>query len=101
MKITVIGLGLIGGSMAITLRKEGVAAELFGIDRNEENAAKAVQLGLVDKILPENEALSQSDLVIVSIPVNATCALLPSVLDAVNPNAVVTDTGSTKNLICK
>ncbi len=101
MKVTVIGLGLIGGSMAITLRKEGIAAELFGVDRNEANAAKAVELGIVDKILPENEALPQSDFVIVSIPVNATAALLPSVLDAVNENAVVIDVGSTKNLISK
>jgi prephenate dehydrogenase len=101
MKVTVIGLGLIGGSMAITLRKQGVATELFGIDRSEANAAKALELGLVDRILPENEALHQSDLVIISIPVNATCALLPSVLDEVNANTVVIDAGSTKNLICK
>ncbi len=101
MKVTIIGLGLIGGSMAITLRKEGIATELFGIDRNEANAAKAVELGIVDKILLENEALSQSDFVIVSIPVNATAATLPSVLDAVNENAVVIDVGSTKNLISK
>jgi prephenate dehydrogenase len=101
MKITIIGLGLIGGSMAITLRKEGVATTLFGIDRNEANASKALELGLVDEILPEKDALSQSDLVIISIPVNATCELLPSVLDAVNANAVVIDSGSTKNLICK
>lgn len=101
MKVTVIGLGLIGGSMAITLRKESLASQLFGIDRSEANAAKALELGLVDKILPENEALRQSDLVIVSIPVNAACALLPSVLDEVNGNAVVIDSGSTKNLICK
>jgi prephenate dehydrogenase len=101
MKITIIGLGLIGGSMAITLRKEGVATTLFGIDRNEANASKALELGLVDEILPEKDALSQSDLVIISIPVNTTCELLPSVLDAVNANAVVIDSGSTKNLICK
>jgi prephenate dehydrogenase len=101
MKVTVIGLGLIGGSMAITLRKEGIASQLFGIDRSEANATKALELGLVDKILPEDEALRQSDLVIVSIPVNAACALLPSVLDEVNGNAVVIDSGSTKNLICK
>lgn len=101
MKVTVIGLGLIGGSMAIALRKEGMAKTVFGIDRSETNAAQAIELGLVDKILPEDEALSQSDLVIVAIPVNATCALLPTVLDVVNPNAVVIDTGSTKNLICK
>jgi len=94
-------LGLIGGSMAIALRKTGLASELFGIDLDPENAKKALELGLVDKILPEDEALSKADLVILAIPVNATCAFLPSVLDAVNKNATVIDLGSTKNLICK
>ena len=101
MKVTIIGLGLIGGSMAIALRKTGLASELFGIDLNPENAKKALELGLVDKILPEDEALSKADLAILAIPVNATCAFLPSVLDAVNKNATVIDLGSTKNLICK
>jgi prephenate dehydrogenase len=101
MKVTIIGLGLIGGSMAVALRKSGLASELMGIDVNPENARKALALGLVDKILPEDEALVKADLVILAIPVNATCAFLPSVLDAVNKNATVIDTGSTKNLICK
>jgi len=101
MKVTVIGLGLIGGSMAIALRKKGLASELFGIDLNPENAKKALELRLIDKILPEDEAISKADLVILAIPVNATCAFLPSVLDAVNKNATVIDLGSTKSLICK
>ncbi len=101
MKVTIIGLGLIGGSMAIALRKTGLASELFGIDLNPENAKKALELKLVDKILPEDEALSKADLIILAIPVNATCAFLPSVLDAANKNATVIDLGSTKNLICK
>jgi len=101
MRATIIGLGLIGGSMAIALRKKGLASELVGIDLNPENAKKALDLGLVDKILPEDEALSKADLIILAIPVNATCAFLPSVLDAVNKNATVIDLGSTKNLICK
>ena len=101
MRVTVIGLGLIGGSMAIGLRKTGLASELIGIDLNKNNAEKAVELGIVDKILPEDEALAQADLVILAIPVNATGALLPGVLDAVNKHATVIDTGSTKNLICK
>lgn len=101
MKVTIIGLGLIGGSMAIALRQKGLADELFGIDLNPENARKAVELGLVDKILPEDEALGKADLVFLAIPVNATSAFLPSVLDAINKNATVIDLGSTKNLICK
>lgn len=101
MKVTVIGLGLIGGSMAIDLRKAGLANEIVGIDLNEINANKAVALGLVDKIETEDKALRDADLVILAIPVNAMCQLLPNVLDAVKTTAVVIDTGSTKGSICR
>jgi prephenate dehydrogenase len=101
MKTTVIGLGLIGGSIALDLRKAGLATELIGIDLNEENATKAVELGLVDKIENEGVALSTSDLIILAIPVSALSQLLPSVLDAIKKNAVVIDTGSTKRMICR
>ncbi|SKC78275.1 prephenate dehydrogenase [Ohtaekwangia koreensis] len=101
MKVTVIGLGLIGGSIAIDLRKAGLATELVGVDLNAEHARKAVELGLVDKIQTEDKALHQADIVILAIPVNAMCQLLPAVLDAVKSTAVVIDAGSTKSLICR
>lgn len=101
MKITVVGLGLIGGSFAIDLRNKKIATELFGVDFNEGHAQQAVKLGLVDKILPEDQALAQSDAVILAIPVNAIGALLPSILDRIGNSTVVIDTGSTKNMICK
>ncbi|MEO7989097.1 MAG: prephenate dehydrogenase [Chryseolinea sp.] len=101
MKTTIIGLGLIGGSIAIDLRKAGVATEIVGIDRNVDHAAKAVELGIVDKIESEDKALSTSDLIITAIPVNAMCQLLPGLLDAIKPGAVVIDAGSTKRLLCK
>ena len=101
MKITVVGLGLIGGSFAIDLRNKKIATELFGVDFNEGHAQQAVKLGLVDKILPEDQALAQSDVVILAIPVNAIGALLPSILDRIGNSTVVIDTGSTKNMICK
>jgi prephenate dehydrogenase len=101
MKTTIIGLGLIGGSMATDLRKAGIASELIGIDHSAAHAMKAVELGLVDKIQSEDKALHQSDLIIVAIPVNAMCQILPSILDAVNERTVVIDAGSTKNLICR
>jgi prephenate dehydrogenase len=101
MKVTVIGLGLIGGSIALDLRKTGVATELVGIDQNSVNAAKAVKLGLVDKVLSEEKAIQQADLIIIAIPVNAVCQLLPSILDTIHKTAVVIDAGSTKGMICK
>jgi prephenate dehydrogenase len=101
MKTTIIGLGLIGGSMALDLRKAGLATTLTGIDSSEVHGMKAIELGIVDKIEDEHQALASADLVIVAIPVNASRALLPAILDQVKKNAVVIDTGSTKNLICK
>ncbi len=87
--------------MALDLRKAGIATELIGVDMNADHAKKALDLGLVDKILPEDKALAVADLVIMAIPVNAACALLSSVLDSVKKGAVVIDTGSTKKQICK
>jgi prephenate dehydrogenase len=101
MKTTVIGLGLIGGSIAIDLRKAGIATEIVGVDHRPENCAKAVELGLVDRTVSEVDAYRDADLIIVAIPVNAMCQLLPSILDQLKDGAVVIDAGSTKNLICK
>ncbi|RAV99405.1 prephenate dehydrogenase [Pseudochryseolinea flava] len=101
MKTTVIGLGLIGGSIAIDLRKAGIATSLVGVDRNSDHAAKAIELGIVDEIDLTDNALQTADLIIVAIPVNAMCQLLPSILDQIKADAVVIDAGSTKNLICK
>ncbi|HET6545065.1 MAG TPA: prephenate dehydrogenase [Chryseolinea sp.] len=101
MKTTVIGLGLIGGSIALDLRSSGLATELIGIDLNPDNASRAVELGLVDKIDIEGTAISTADLVVLAIPVNALSQLLPSVLDSIKKKAVVIDTGSTKRMICR
>lgn len=101
MKTTIIGLGLIGGSMALDLRKAGIAQELTGVDRSESNGKRAVELGIVDKIEDEGKAISSADLIILAIPVNALSQLLPSVLDSVKKGAVVIDAGSTKRSICK
>jgi prephenate dehydrogenase len=101
MKIAIVGLGLIGGSLAIDLRSKKIATRLIGIDFNEGHARKALELGLVDEILPEEKAFAESDVVILAIPVNTIGALLPSVLDRIAKNTVVIDTGSTKSMICK
>jgi len=101
MKIAIVGLGLIGGSLAIDLRSKKIATRLIGVDFNEGHMRKALELGLVDEILPEEKAFAESDVVILAIPVNTIGALLPSVLDRVAKNTVVIDTGSTKSMICK
>ncbi len=101
MKIAIVGLGLIGGSLAIDLRSKKVATRLIGVDFNEEHSKKAKELGLVDEILQEDRAFAESDVVILAIPVNTIGTLLPSILDRIAKNTVVIDTGSTKSMICK
>jgi prephenate dehydrogenase len=101
MKITVIGLGLIGGSIALDLKKAGLASEVIGLDQNVSHGTRAVELGLVDRLGEQDEALAISDIVILAIPVNALGKLLPTILDKVRKDAVVIDAGSTKSLICR
>lgn len=101
MKVTIVGLGLIGGSMAIDIRKAGMATELIGVDINTRYIEEAQSLGLVDRVLPEDKALNIADLVILAIPVNTLGALLPSILDTIKEGAVVVDAGSTKGQICR
>lgn len=99
MKVTIIGLGLIGGSMAKDLRSTGFASELIGVDTNEDHAAKAVELGLVDRVLPFEEAVKNTDLVLIAIPVDKTFIVLPKVLDLIDGGTTVTDMGSTKKML--
>jgi prephenate dehydrogenase len=101
MKVTIVGLGLIGGCMGIDLRAAGIATSLVGVDLSEDHGRQAISLGIVDKVESEDKALAWADVILLAIPVNTMSALLPQVLDAVNPNAVVIDTGSTKSMICK
>jgi prephenate dehydrogenase len=86
--------------MAKDLRTAGVATHLVGVDKNPDHAAKALALKLVDEILPLEEALPESDLVIVSIPVNAIQQNILQILSLIGDNTVVIDAGSTKSQIC-
>ena len=96
MTLSIIGLGLIGGSFAKDLRKAELAPNLLGVDSSPEHAARALELGLVDRVVTLDEALRQSDVLLLAVPVNAIEALLPKLLDAVRPAQTVIDLGSTK-----
>jgi len=96
MTLSIIGLGLIGGSFAKDLRKAGLASELLGVESSDEHAARALQLGLVDRIVTREEALRHSDVILLAVPVNAIETLLPQLLDGVSPSQTVIDLGSTK-----
>lgn len=101
MNLAVIGLGLIGGSMARDLRKAGFATEIVGVDVNPDNARQALQLGIVDRIETLEAAAPQADMVIIAIPVDKVLHSLTRVLDLVSNQTTVVDVGSTKKLICE
>jgi len=100
MNIFIIGTGLIGGSFALDIQQEYQDARIYGIDQNEEHLHEAIALGVVHDPA-KLEDLKIADVVIVSIPVDASLDLIPKVLDAVNDDAVVIDAGSTKQGICE
>ena len=81
MKIGIIGLGLIGGSMAIDLRRKGLAQEVLGVEADPVNAAAAEKIGLVDKVVSFDECVSLCDVVVMAVPVGAAVRMLPQVLD--------------------
>ncbi len=95
-----IGVGLIGGSFAIDIKKNNPKAIIHGISRKEETLNKALELKLIDKKATLDD-LENADLVIVSIPVDATVKLLPTILDKISETGLVVDAGSTKEAICK
>lgn len=96
MVVTVIGLGLIGGSTAIDIRRQKFADTIIGVDSNPTNAAGALHIGLVDEICEFDEGVKRADLILVAIPVNAAIKVLPKVLDLINENQVVADMCSVK-----
>lgn len=101
MKIGIIGLGLIGGSMAIDLKRRGFAYEVLGVEADPVNAAAACQMGLVDEVTDLAGCVSGGDLVVLAVPVGAAVRLLPQVLDMIpeGSDKVVMDVCSTKEVI--
>lgn len=100
MKIAIIGVGLIGGSIALDLKKSGVVSHVTGVDLNKGHLNRAVELGIADDGKNLEQALQTADVVLIAVPVSAVSPLILKVLDLVNEHAVVIDTGSTKSLIC-
>ena len=104
MKVGIIGLGLIGGSIAIDLKRRGFAESVVGVEADPVNAAAAEKIGLVDKVVALSECVQVCDLVVLAVPVGAAVKLLPQVLDGMGEIArtegrcdkVVIDVCSTK-----
>lgn len=81
MTVGIVGLGLIGGSMAIDLRRRGFASEILGVEAEPVNASAALNIGLADEIVDLEQCVDRSDIVVLSVPVGTAVKMLPVVLD--------------------
>jgi prephenate dehydrogenase len=100
MKVYVIGIGLIGGSMALDIKTLYPEAKIYGIDANESHLQEAIALGVVDAGANFDD-LVDADFVIVSVPVDVALIVLPKVLDVIGDTTIVFEVGSTKIPICE
>ena len=94
-KIAIVGVGLIGGSLAIQLHEKKLSSRLIGVEVNEEHAKKAMELELVDEIMSLEDAIGAADVIVLAIPVDKVLFLLPAILDKIDQQVVI-DLGSTK-----
>lgn len=101
MKVTIAGMGLIGGSFALALRERGLADEILGVENSEEHAAEALRLGLADRMVPFEEGVAEADLTVLATPVDAIPLLAVKALNRVSDRQVVIDMGSIKAELCE
>ena len=99
-QITIIGVGLIGGSFASALKKNGCEAEIVGCGRSLENLQKGVELGIIDRFESSIDvAVRGSELILLAVPVGSINKILPQLQSAIDTGAIVTDVGSTKGSV--
>ena len=98
--ISIIGVGLIGGSFALDLKDNIPGASVSGIDQNVTHLSEALNLGIID-IAGDLESVRSADLVVLALPVNSAINVLIQVLDLIPAKAIVIDMGSTKKAICE
>lgn len=105
VKVGIIGLGLIGGSMAIDIVRRGFSSEVLGVESDPVNAAAACKIGLVSRVVSYEECISECDLVILAVPVGTASRMLPDILDRFaaeeNCHRTVMDVCSTKEELVK
>lgn len=99
LKLGLVGVGLMNGSLALDVKNLYNDVEVYGLSRKQSTLDRAKALGLIDH-KAEMETLSEMDMVAVAIPVEATASLLPKILNHIGPDTLVFDMGSTKAAIC-
>ncbi len=97
MKISIIGVGLLGGSFTLGLKSVEDGHHFIGVDTDNENAFIATKLGIVDQIMDFESAIKVSDLVVLATPVNIISEMLPKALDLMHNDTMLIDLGSTKS----
>ncbi|HET6995132.1 MAG TPA: prephenate dehydrogenase/arogenate dehydrogenase family protein, partial [Chitinophagaceae bacterium] len=95
-RVTIVGVGLIGGSLAIQLHEKKISSRLIGVDTSKIHQQQAMDRELVDEIMELEDAIASSDVIILAIPVDTLVKLLPTVLNKVDKQIVI-DLGSTKS----
>ncbi|GMQ96342.1 MAG: hypothetical protein BMS9Abin15_0011 [Gammaproteobacteria bacterium] len=101
-RLCIIGVGLIGGSLALALRKAGMVKEIIGSGRKAENLEYAVKLGAIDRYnLDPSVAVTDADMVVLAVPLGAMGAVMTSIKDHLNEDTVLTDVGSAKVAVVK
>ncbi|MFR9620390.1 MAG: prephenate dehydrogenase [Rikenellaceae bacterium] len=101
MTTFIIGIGLIGGSFALALRKHNLSNNILGYDASNENMQRAIELGLVDSSTTIDEGLQQADLIVLATPVDITPTLAIKILNRVEAHQTVIDMGSIKEELCE
>ncbi|WP_019037090.1 prephenate dehydrogenase [Psychroflexus tropicus] len=100
MNVAIVGLGLIGGSFALSQKLNFPSFKRFGVDNNPEHEKKALRLGIIENVLKDGQ-ISEMDVVVVSIPVDKSAQVIQDILNQVHSKALVIDMGSTKGLLCE
>ena len=98
--VTIIGVGLIGGSFALALKEQQLAKNIIGVDASEKNIAKALSLGLIDETLSLEDAVKKSDFIFLAIPVDGTLTVVKKLMEFATAKHIIADAGSTKLALC-
>ena len=102
--VGVVGLGLIGGSLALDLKRRGFAARTLGVEKDSVAAEAAKTIGLVDEVVSYGDCVDQADIVVVAVPVGTAVKMVPDILDRFQKKGgeqIVIDVCSTKEQICR
>lgn len=95
-RLVIIGVGLIGGSFALALKRAGIVGEVIGVDRNRAALDDALRLKVIDVVANISDALKGADLVLLAVPVGQMSATFKPIAHDIEANAIIMDCGSTK-----